>query len=213
MFPCQTVYNRMLDLDWMYAPGPSAFCGGDALFRRSALMEVGGFDESLIAGEEPEMCRRMIAAGYSILHVNLPMTLHDLAMKNFGQYWTRAMRAGHAYGEVSARFAESGDAFWIAEARRNRLQVLAMSALMVMGVVTSLWVRSAWPAAAMIAMLVLVVLRTAWKARWKSANAWTLLLYAVHSHLQQVPIFLGQMRYAWNTRRGRQLGIVEYKQG
>jgi glycosyltransferase involved in cell wall biosynthesis len=211
MFPQQTVYNRVFDLDWMYGPGPAAFCGGDALFRRKALVEVGGFDESLIAGEEPEMCRRIIAAGYSILHVDLPMTLHDLAMKNFGQYWTRATRTGHAYAEVSARFAEGGDAFWSAEARHNGIQVLAMSALMMTGLVSCVCTRSALPAAGVIAMLGLLVLRTAWKARWKSASAWTLLLYAVHSHLQQVPIFVGQMRYAWNHRRGRRLGIVEYK--
>jgi GT2 family glycosyltransferase len=212
MFPRQSVYNRVVDLDWMYMPGPAAFCGGDALFRRSTLIEAGGYDESLIAGEEPEMCRRMIAAGHRIQHVDRAMTQHDLAMKSFGQYWARAARAGHAYAEVSARFAQSGDPFWNAEARRNRVQVLVLGALVVAGIAASLWMRSTWPAAAAIAMLGALVLRTAWKARWKSANAWTLLLYGAHSHLQQLPIFVGQMRYAWNSRRGRRLGIMEYKQ-
>jgi len=212
MFPRESSYNRVLDLDWIYAPGPAAFCGGDALVRRSALVEADGFDESLIAGEEPEMCRRMIAAGYRILHVDLAMTQHDLAMNSFRQYWARATRAGHAYAEISRRFAGSGDPFWSAEARRNRVQVLALSAMVVAGVVASVLLRSGWPAAAVLAALDVLVLRTAWKARWKSTNAWTLLLYGVHSHLQQVPICVGQMRYAWNNRRGRRMGIVEYKQ-
>lgn len=212
MFPRETSYNRVLDLDWIYPPGPAAFCGGDALFRRSALVEVDGFDESLIAGEEPEMCRRMIAAGHRILHVDLAMTQHDLAMNSFHQYWARAMRAGHAYAEVSRRFAGSADSFWSAEARRNRIQVLALSVMVVAGVVACVVLRSGWPAAAVLAALDVLVLRTAWKARWKSTNAWTLLLYGVHSHLQQLPICVGQMRYAWNNRRGRRMGIVEYKQ-
>lgn len=212
MFPLQTVYNRVLDLDWMYAPGRAAFCGGDALFRRSALEEVNGFDETLIAGEEPEMCRRMIAAGHKIVHVDLPMTQHDLAMTSFGQYWARATRAGHAYAEVSARFAVSGDAFWSAEARHNRMQVFVLGLLMIGGVAASVWMHSTWPAAAVIAMLGALVMRTAWKAQWKSKDVGTLLLYGVHSHLQHLPIYVGQMRYAWSHRHGRRMGIVEYKQ-
>jgi len=212
MYPNDSAYNRVLDLDWMYAPGPAAFCGGDALFRRSALVEVDGFDESLIAGEEPEMCRRMIAAGHRIQHVDLAMTQHDLAMKSFGQYWKRAMRAGHAYAEVSVRFAASGDAFWSTEARRNRRQVLSLGVLVMAGVAASVWMRSWWPMGVVLAVLDALVLRTAWKARWKSTNAWTLVLYGAHSHLQQVPIWVGQMRYALNNRRGRRMGIVEYKQ-
>lgn len=212
MFPGATVYNRVLDLDWMYAPGPAEFCGGDALFRRSVMEEVNGFDETLIAGEEPEMCRRMIAARYKILHVDLPMTQHDLAIKGFGQYWARAMRAGHAYAEVSVRFAESADAFWSAEVRRNRLQIGVLGILAIAAIIASIWMRSAWPVTALIAMLVALVVRTAWKSRWKSKNVATLVLYGVHSHLQQVPIFVGQMRYAWSNRRGRRMGIVEYKQ-
>ena len=37
--PAQSFYTRVLDLDWIYAPGPSEFCGGDALMRREARAE------------------------------------------------------------------------------------------------------------------------------------------------------------------------------
>src|SRR5262249_8757849 len=59
LYPEASLYIRVLDLDWVYPPGPSEFCGGDALIRRTVLQELGGYDERLIAGEEPEMCRRM----------------------------------------------------------------------------------------------------------------------------------------------------------
>jgi cellulose synthase/poly-beta-1,6-N-acetylglucosamine synthase-like glycosyltransferase len=209
MFPEQTVYNRVLDLDWVYAPGYAAFCGGDALFRRDVLEATGGFDETLIAGEEPELCRRILAAGGLISHVDRAMTLHDLEMRSFGQYWQRAMRAGHAYAEVSDRFASDG--FWSAEVRRNRVRAFALCGVVVAGVVGSIALRSVWPMGVAVGGLLALAVRTAWKARWKSRDGLTLLLYGVHSHLQQVPIFVGQMRYWWNRRRGVRAGLVEYK--
>ena len=87
--PEMSVYNRILDLDWIYPPGLTEYCGGDALFRRSVLVATNGFDASLIAGEEPELCRRISALGYDILHVDRPMTRHDLAITRWGQYWKR----------------------------------------------------------------------------------------------------------------------------
>jgi cellulose synthase/poly-beta-1,6-N-acetylglucosamine synthase-like glycosyltransferase len=91
-----SVYNRVLDLDWIYPPGLAEFCGGDVLVRRKVLLEVGGFDESLIAGEEPELCRRIRARGHGILHIDCPMTGHDLQITRWSQYWKRATRAGQA---------------------------------------------------------------------------------------------------------------------
>jgi cellulose synthase/poly-beta-1,6-N-acetylglucosamine synthase-like glycosyltransferase len=101
---CLSVYVRVLDLDWVYPPGETLFFGGDVLVRRAALEAVNGFDETLIAGEEPEMCRRMRNLGWHIQHIDVPMTLHDLAITRFSQYWRRSQRAGYAFAAVSARF-------------------------------------------------------------------------------------------------------------
>lgn len=210
MHPKQSVYMRACDLDWIYAPGWSEFCGGDALFRRDVLEQVGGFDERLIAGEEPEMCRRILQYGHRILHVDLPMTQHDLAITTFAQYWRRAVRAGHAYAEVSQRRL-SGDRFWSGEVRRNQTRAMGLLLLPLTAVVLSVVLVSVWPVAAAIALLFALCLRSSWKARWKSNDAWTLWLYGVHSQLQQIPIFWGQMLFRWKHRRGQSLGLVEYK--
>ena len=122
--PCLSIYVRVLDLDWVYAPGETPFFGGDVLVRREALEAVNGFDETLIAGEEPEMCRRIRNVGWSIQHIDAPMTLHDLAITRFSQYWRRSQRAGYAYAAVSARFRSTSDPFWSEEARRNRARGL-----------------------------------------------------------------------------------------
>ena len=98
-FPEQSLYIRVLDLDWIYPPGDSEYCGGDALMRREALEHVDGFDDTLIAGEEPEVCRRLREQHYRVLHMDIPMTLHDLGIDSFSAYWRRALRAGHAYAD------------------------------------------------------------------------------------------------------------------
>ena len=208
-----SVYNRVLDLDWIYAPGLTAFCGGDALFRREALEAAGGFDETLIAGEEPELCRRITALGFGILHVDLAMTGHDLAMTHFGQYWRRATRAGHAFAEVSERFRHTPDPFWLGDAERNRTRALVLMGMVTAGVMGALVLRSVWPGVLTIFLLAALALRTAWKSRWKTRDVFALVLYGVHSHFQQVPIFVGQMQFRRNRRRGVRRGLVEYKRG
>ena len=213
--PGQSWYVRVLDLDWIYPPGDTTFCGGDALMRRSVLEAVQGFDETLIAGEEPEMCRRVRATGKRIVHLDVPMTLHDLAVNTWKASWRRAFRAGHAYEEVSARFRGSEDALWAREARRNLLHAAAMVGTA--GV--TLLLLALLPAAAGALVLLawlgvsgLLLWRTARRCAWKSGDPATRWMYAVHSHLQQIPIALGQLARKWDVMRGRRRQLIEYKQ-
>ena len=211
LHPQASVYNRVLDLDWIYPPGLTRFCGGDALFRTEILVQTQGFDETLIAGEEPELCRRILADGGEILHLDLPMTGHDLAMTRFAQYWKRAIRAGHAFAEVSARFDRTPNPFWLAEARRNRSHALCLLTIPVAALTASLILRSPSPLIVAASLLLLLAIRTTWKARWKSADRFALALYGIHSHFQRIPIYLGQLRFQRSQRTGERPALVEYK--
>lgn len=210
LFPEASIYNRVLDLDWVYPPGPSEFCGGDALVRRDVLEELGGMDPNLIAGEEPELCRRIRERGYTILHVDRPMTGHDLAMTGWRQYWRRAFRAGHAYAEVAARFMHTDMPMWRHEVRRNLIHGIALIALPVAGSALALLADSWWPVLAVVLILSMLVVRTAARVRWKDPSIFTRLCYGVHSHLQQVPILFGQLGFRWDQRNGRQRRLIEY---
>lgn len=212
LHPEASIYNRVLDLDWVYPPGPSEFCGGDALMRRSALAEVNGYDETLIAGEEPEMCRRLRAKGHEILHLDLPMTGHDLAMTRWSQYWRRAFRAGHAYAEVADRFRGTELPLWEREVRRTLIRGSLLLALFPLGLIGSLALRSPLPMLAALGAFLLLALRTALKVGWKSSDPATRLLYGVHSHLQQIPILFGQLSFWRDKRAGRQRRLIEYKE-
>jgi len=209
--PEASIYNRILDLDWVYAPGIAEFCGGDVLMRRRALEEAGGYDSELIAGEEPELCRRMRARGYRILHIDHPMTGHDLQIKRLSQYWKHAARAGHAFAEISRRFRDSDDRFWSAESRRNLVRGGFWMFSFAIALAASLLRLSILPLLIWLALLVMLSLRSAWKSRWKSREIAALLFYGLHSHLQQIPICVGQLGYALDRRRGNRRALIEYK--
>lgn len=210
--PGDSLFNRVLDLDWIYPPGESDFCGGDALIRRFLLLEIDGYDESLIAGEEPEMCHRIRALGYRILHVDRPMTGHDLAMRRWSQYWKRSVRAGYAYGQVSARFHGSAMPFWEHESRHNLVRGSLLISLVPATIAACLLTASWLPAAVAVLAAGAVILRTALKVGWKCENWSTRLLYAVHSHFQHLPIFAGQWKYRNDRRAGRIRQLIEYKE-
>ena len=210
--PEQSLFNRVLDLDWIYPPGPSEFCGGDAIMRRSVLVEVDGFDASLIAGEEPELCQRIRTKGFMIQHVDLAMTAHDLAMTRWSAYWRRAFRAGYAYADVSDRLKNGPFPLWVRESKRNIIHAMTVLVLTTSAIIGSILMSSWWPFAFLALSLSILAIRTAVKVSWKAKGDWlTLLLYGIHSHVQQIPIFVGQLVWFWDRKRHLKRKLIEYK--
>jgi glycosyltransferase involved in cell wall biosynthesis len=209
--PDTSFYNRVLDLDWIAPLGDSDFCGGDSIMRRETLEQTNGFNPELIAGEEPDLCRRIRGMGGRILHIDAPMTGHDLAMHRFNQYWRRATRTGYAYAEISARYRDTPDPLWSRESRKNLKQGSLYILLFVAIAVTALVLHSWIPVVAAALGGVAVCVRSAMLSRWKNVPWGTLLLFGVHSHIQHVPILLGQLSYLWRSSRGQSRVLIEYK--
>lgn len=103
--PERSFYNAVCDQEWDTPVGLAAACGGDAMMRASALQEVGGFDPSMLAGEEPELCSRLGAAGWDVWRIDAEMTVHDAAMTQFAQWWKRARRSGAGYAQAWGKTA------------------------------------------------------------------------------------------------------------
>ncbi len=93
-------YNALADREWNTPVGETTACGGDAMMRCTALRDVGGFNPTMVAGEEPELCRRLRAAGWRIMRIDAPMTIHDAAMTRLRQWWLRAVRSGFGYAQA-----------------------------------------------------------------------------------------------------------------
>ena len=209
--PEASIYNRVLDLDWIAPPGDSDFCGGDSLMRRDVLERTNGFDATLIAGEEPDLCRRIRGMGGRILHIDAPMTGHDLALYRVSQYWRRAVRTGHAYAEVAARYRDTSDPLWSRESRKNLIQG-SLYVLFAAGIFAAALLRHSWiPVLVGAIITAALVVKTAIAFRWKALPWPTLVAFGIHSHVQHVPILIGQLVYFGRHWRGQSQLLIEYK--
>lgn len=204
--PGKSVYNRLCNMEWNTPVGETAGCGGVAMMRVRALRECGGFDEGLIAGEEPELCFRLRKKGWKILRIEADMGWHDAAMTRFGQWWRRGIRTGHAYAECSRRHGESPERFWVHETRSIEfwgLLVPATAALLAGPTsLWSLWLLAAYPA---LAARVYRFIRRRGFSRADSA------VYAFFCTLGKFPQACGVLSYSVGAMTGRRRRLIEYK--
>jgi cellulose synthase/poly-beta-1,6-N-acetylglucosamine synthase-like glycosyltransferase len=208
-YPEHSIFNRVLDLDWCCDIGIAPFCGGDAIFRRKVLEQTGGYDYSLIAGEEPDLCRRLRDFGYYIRCVEKVMSKHDLAMYRWKQYWRRLLRAGHAFAEISARYRNTSEPIWLSESRHNMAIAVIQTIAMMLTLVLIFVLHSLWPLVVLGIAAMLLTLNTMWRRSYLKTDRFTLLLYSIHGHMQQIPIAVGQI--GWLLTRKRQQRLIEYK--
>ena len=151
-FPEVSIWNRLCDAEWDTPVGPAKACGGDALMRTAAVSAVGGYDPTLIAGEEPELCLRLRAAGWQVWRLDCEMTLHDAALTRVGQWWQRSRRAGHAFAEGAAMHGAAPERHWIAETRRALIWGAALPVAALAGMLVTPWaalILVAYPAQAL----------------------------------------------------------------
>lgn len=116
-YPEKSIYNTLCDIEWDTPVGEARACGGDAMMRIESVVAVKGYRTELIAGEEPELCVRLRAAGWRTWRVGEEMTLHDAAMTRFGQWWKRSTRAGYAFAEGAAMHGAPPERHWVRESR------------------------------------------------------------------------------------------------
>lgn len=200
--PEASVYNRLCDLEWDTPVGPARAVGGDAVFRLASLQAAGGYRDDLIAGEEPELCVRLRARGGEVWRLDMPMTLHDAAMHRFGQWWTRSVRAGHAFAEGAWLHGAAPERHFVAETRRALLWGLILPMLCLM---SAAWV-SPW---GLLGGLIypLQWLRLGWRAR-RRPWGWTQSGFLVLGKFAEAQ---GVLKFAARAWSGRPRRLIEYK--
>jgi hypothetical protein len=118
-YPERSIYNLLCDLEWAVAVGPARYCGGDVLIRIAAFVQAHGYTDTMIAGEEPELCVRLRRDGWRIQVLAAEMTLHDAAMLRFSQWWVRTVRSGYAYAEGVAMHGRPPERHSVRELQRS----------------------------------------------------------------------------------------------
>lgn len=211
--PDRSPYNRLCDLEWNSPLGESGACHGDAMIRVQSFRAVGGFVPSLIAGEEPELCVRLRHKGWKIWRIDQEMTRHDAGMTRFGQWWRRAVRAGHAYAEGARRHGRSPMRHNIAEVRSILCWGIGVPALAALGLIGA-WAWSSWAlgltglAAAGYAALMGRVYEYRVRRGDPRQHA---RLYAFFCVLGKLPNAQGALIYWLNRLRHKQSQLIEYK--
>lgn len=97
--PHASIHARMCSVEWTALSGKirdfNSF-GGIMLVRIADFRATGGFNASMIAGEDPEFAVRLPLAGREAFRINVPMATHRADIVRFSQWWQRAVRGGHA---------------------------------------------------------------------------------------------------------------------
>lgn len=202
-FPERSVYNRLCDIEWSGAPGDIKACGGIFAARAEAIDSVGGFREDMIAGEEPELCVRLRAEGWSIRRLDAEMALHDAAMTRFAQWWRRTRRAGYAFALGAWLHGGPPERHWVKESLRSwiwggAVPLVALAAAVSLG-----------PAAAGLVLLAYPL--QAWRIASANGASGHALLHATFTVLGKFPELTGQLQFLWHQLTRRQAGLIEYK--
>jgi GT2 family glycosyltransferase len=213
-FPEASVYNRLCDIEWDTPVGEARACGGDSLMRVEALAGVGGFDPSLIAGEEPELCLRLRRRRWRILRLPAEMTWHDAAMTRWTQWFTRTLRDGHVTAELLARYG--------ADPEHGRLRRALSALAWAVGLPLLCLALLAWrlaepehvPAVAPLAPALLYLalgLRIARGRRRAGRSGADARAYAIACVLGKWPEIAGMLLFLWRRGSGRSQRLIEYK--
>jgi GT2 family glycosyltransferase len=202
-FPNNSTYNWLCDVEWNVLPGEVRAFAGDVMMRTTALEAVGGYRDDLIAGEEPELCVRLRAAGWRIWRLPLEMTLHDANMLHFAQWWRRMLRSGFAFAQGAHLHGARPERHFVWESRRAQIWGIWLP----LGCLAATFALWPW---GLFTWLVypLQVVRQTIRNPGPLMDRATLAFFQV---LGRFPEALGQIKFRVGRWFGRQSTLIEYK--
>lgn len=213
-FPERSVYNGLCDLEWDSPLGDADACGGVAMYRLDAFEAAGRFDETVVAGEEGELCLRLRMAGWKIRKLADPMALHDADMTRITQWWKRMVRLGYGGSDVARRF-EKGRGHNSSLLRSARIWGIGWPLFVVAAAAGGFLLGGSLigflALGAVLAILPLQMLRVASGARRQWGPGRPALAYGVLTMLAKWAHLAGQARYRRDRRAGRHLSLIEYR--
>jgi glycosyltransferase involved in cell wall biosynthesis len=202
-WPERSIYNWLCEQEWDGPVGEARAFGGDVMVRKEAFERVGGYRDDLIAGEEPELCVRLRAAGWLVWRIDSEMTLHDAAMTRFAQWWRRAVRSGYAFAQGAQLHGKSPERHWVWESRRAWLWGLWLPlAGAIIGVAFSPWGFALWFIYPV--QVLRQILRNHGPIRRRAA-------VALFQMLGRFPEAFGQCKFLRDRLFGRAGRLIEYK--
>jgi len=199
----KNIYRRLCDMEWRWEAAESAEpcrLGGMGMMRLRAFTQSGGYDESLIAGADPELYARIEKDGWVLQVLGLIMGVHDSGMQSFRQWWIRSVKTGFGFanGRVTGAWG-----------RERRSAIVWAGFLPLLSVLMTIFVTS-W-AILLLFMFPLNICRI-WASPVKrefSKN--DRLLYAASCMTTKIPQFIGIVKYHWCKHMNQTASVIQYK--
>lgn len=208
IYPQATKYNLLCDIEWNTPIGETSACGGDSVMRASAFKSVGGFRDSHIAGEEPELCYRLRQEGWLIYRIDESMTLHDANITQFKQWYLRAKRCGYSFALNAHMYGREKEHLCVKESLRIWLWGAMYPAIMIF---LSLTISTAFLLGLMVYPVQVIRIAMFVKAKSPAYTPKEAFIYSVFIVLGRVPEMSGQLKYLSNIIKSKQHSIIEYK--
>lgn len=198
-YPQRSIYNRLSDIEWDTLAGEAPFCGGISMMRADAVRAAGAFDESIVAGEEPDLCFRLRAAGGVVRAIDADMCWHDADMTRFRQWWRRQVRSGFGMAQVTAA---SGERYFARPLLSAAVWGVGMPLLIIAAAsLAPFGLAPLWTPFALLAVLLLSVARIARRGMGKGLSATHAAVYGALTMLSKSAIALGAFRQLTEGRR------------
>ena len=205
LYPEHSLYNRLCDAEWNSPIGESDACGGDFMVKTKAFAEVDGFNDGLIAGEEPELCFHLRQNSWTIYRADEPMTFHDAAMTTFGQWFRRMTRSGYAYAARSALHRNVPGGL----CRRENLRIMFWAAALPLAILAGILTLSTWFALLLLAYPLQYLRLRNW-VKHNDAEA-PAAQYAFFLVVGKWPELVGQIMFLSRWLRDAEQTLIEYK--
>ena len=213
-FPERSLYNAFCDEEWNVPIGEAMSGGGDVMVRVDALSAIGGYDPAMIAGEDPDMSIRLRKAGWRLYRIDHAMTVHDAAILRFAQWWRRAERGGHAFGELADRHPGLDDPYWRRQCRSILVWGGIYPAVVVAMLLLAIVLGPIWllPAFALALIWPAQVLRIGSRLR-RTLPLRQAMLTGLFLMIGKVSEMIGLARFHVGRLTGRRSDLIEYHRG
>ncbi|QQE13860.1 glycosyltransferase [Planctomycetota bacterium] len=198
-----SVYNKLADIEWDSEIGVVKYCHGDAMIRAEVLTQTGGFNTTMICGEEPELCIRIRQNGWEIHRIDCEMTMHDADIHKFKQWWLRTIRSGWGFAEGATMHGKAPERHWKKESHNIWFYGLILPFFIITLFPWGLLLLSVY------AWHFIKLFRYGKQKKWPSRTS---RLFALFMTLSKFPAVYGQMKFHINRVTASTANLIEYKE-
>ncbi len=205
-YPERSLYNWLCDIEWAKEPGDILSCGGIFMVRVPAFRSVDGFNASMIAGEEPELCYRLRQRDWRLHSLSRLMTLHDANILHFYQWWKRMIRGGYAYAQGYYLHRKEKNP----HQKQQTIRIVFWAAVIPLFTLSSFFLIGFW-AFLFLGLYPAQVLRLVPQMTKRGGSFYGGLLLAFFNVLLKFPQFFGILQFYKRKFLSEKQHIIEYK--